>query len=232
MDSIGTVIETKGHEHEGSPDLRGRRAAEIRRREDGALVERVRRGEVEAFEMLYRRHSGAVFGLALRMLRNRADAEDVLQEIFLQAYDRLPSFEGRSAFGTWLYRLSVNRCLDHLRSRGAKEQARNEPLSPALPASASHSGTRILELEKAIAELSPSSRAAFLLHDVEGYGHKEIGEILGVAVGTSKSLVHRARTKLRESLAPFSLGSSGSSGSSNLSGPLGVTDAPGTGEAS
>jgi RNA polymerase sigma-70 factor (ECF subfamily) len=203
MDSpLGSVIETKTHGSPGPRGLPSRGDAETRRREDGILVERVRGGEVEAFEMLYRRHSGAVFGLALRMLGNRADAEDILQEIFLQAYDRLPSFEGRSAFGTWLYRLSVNRCLDHLRSRGAKEQARNEPLSQALPARISPGGASSLELEKAIEELPPSSRAAFLLHDVEGYAHKEIGEILGVAVGTSKSLVHRARTKLRESLAP------------------------------
>ena len=174
---------------------------DARRREDDELVERTRRGEMEAFEALYRRHSPAVFGLALRMLQNRADAEDMLQEIFLQAYDRLPSFEGRSAFGTWLYRLSVNRCLDHLRSRGAKEQSRTEPLTPELPGRVSTVGLRGLELERAIGELPPSSRAAFLLHHVAGFDHKEVGEMLGIAVGTSKSLVHRARTRLKEVLA-------------------------------
>lgn len=156
---------------------------------------------MEAFEALYRRHSPAIFGLALRMLQNRADAEDILQEIFLQAYDRLPSFEGRSAFGTWLYRLSVNRCLDHLRSRGSKEQNRTEPLTPELPGRASPSALRGLELERAIGELPPSSRAAFLLHHVAGFDHKEVGEMMGIAVGTSKSLVHRARTRLKEALA-------------------------------
>jgi RNA polymerase sigma-70 factor (ECF subfamily) len=179
---------------------------EERRRQDAALVERVKNGDFDAFEALYRRHSAPVFGLALRMLSNRADAEDLLQEIFLQAYDRLASFEGRSAFGTWLYRLSVNRCLDHLRSRGAKEQSLNEPLTPVLPGKSRTGGTRGLELERAIAELPPSSRAAFLLHDAMGYDHKEVGEILGVAVGTSKSLVHRARTRLRERLSPLSTG--------------------------
>ncbi len=174
---------------------------DAKRREDDELVERARRGEMEAFEALYRRHSPNVFGLALRMLQNRADAEDMLQEIFLQAYDRLPGFEGRSAFGTWLYRLSVNRCLDHLRSRGAKEQSRNEPLTPELPGRASNPGLRGLELERAIGELPPSSRAAFLLHHVAGFDHKEVGEMLGIAVGTSKSLVHRARTRLKEVLA-------------------------------
>lgn len=184
----------------------GRGDADARRREDSTLVEKVRAGEPDAFETLYRRHSSAIFGLALRMVRNRADAEDLLQEIFLHAYDRLSSFEGRSAFGTWLYRLGVNRCLDHLRSRGAKEQSRNEPLDPAQAGAGAGPGARGIELERAIVELPPSSRAAFLLHDVVGFDHKEVGEILGVAAGTSKSLVHRARTKLREMLSPPSSG--------------------------
>jgi RNA polymerase sigma-70 factor (ECF subfamily) len=173
---------------------------DARRREDDELVRRTRQGDMAAFEALYRRHSPAIFGLTLRMLQNRADAEDMLQEIFLQAYDRLPSFEGRSAFGTWLHRLSVNRCLDHLRSRGAKEQSRTEPLSPEIPGHGNAGGARALELERAIGDLPPSSRAAFLLHHVAGFDHKEVGEMMGIAVGTSKSLVHRARTRLKEAL--------------------------------
>lgn len=199
MGSPGAVIETKregGSPFAPLPSL----DREAKRREDDELVARTRRGDMEAFEALYRRHSPAVFGLALRMLQNRADAEDILQEIFLQAHDRLPSFEGRSAFGTWLYRLSVNRCLDHLRSRGAKEQSRTEPLTPELPGRVSTVGLRRLELERAIGELPPSSRAAFLLHHVAGFDHKEVGEMMGIAVGTSKSLVHRARTRLKELL--------------------------------
>jgi RNA polymerase sigma-70 factor (ECF subfamily) len=162
---------------------------------------------MDAFEALYRRHSPAVFGLTLRMLQNRADAEDLLQEIFLQAYDRLPSFEGRSAFGTWLYRLSVNRCLDHLRSRTVKERNRTEELAPEHSTAASSMGASALsgpsgiDLERAIGELPPSSRAAFLLHHVAGFDHKEVGEMMGIAVGTSKSLVHRARIRLKEVLA-------------------------------
>jgi len=201
MGSPDAVIEAKPEGGVSLFPLPSSLDRDAKRREDDELVERTRRGEMEAFEALYRRHSPAVFGLALRMLQNRADAEDILQEIFLQAYDRLPSFEGRSAFGTWLYRLSVNRCLDHLRSRGAKEQSRNEPLTPELPGRASNAGLRGLELERAIGELPPSSRAAFLLHHVAGFDHKEVGEMLGIAVGTSKSLVHRARTRLKEVLA-------------------------------
>lgn len=177
-----------------------------RRADDDRLVARVRAGDPDAFEALYRRHAAPIFGLVLRMLRNRADAEDLVQEIFLQAHDKLSSFEGRSAFGTWLYRLGVNRCLDYLRSRGAKEQSRTDALTETFPGRRSPSGTRRLELERAIGELPPSSRAAFLLHDVEGYEHQEVGEMLGIAVGTSKSLVHRARMKLRGRLNPPSAG--------------------------
>lgn len=205
MDSQSAVTEPDAELSRAAP-----RVAEVdareRRAEDEALVERARAGEPDAFEELYRRHASATFGLALRMLRNRADAEDMLQEIFIHAYDRLPSFEGRSAFGTWLYRLATNRCLDHLRSRSAKEQSRNDPLVPELLGGRLPGGTRALELERAIGELPPSSRAAFLLHDVAGYDHREVGDMLGVAVGTSKSLVHRARLKLRRSLRPASAG--------------------------
>jgi RNA polymerase sigma-70 factor, ECF subfamily len=204
MGSPVAVIEAKRARGEGQVSLSPPRQSldrDTRRREDDELVGRTRRGDMEAFEALYRRHSSAIFGLALRMLQNRADAEDMLQEIFLQAYDRLGSFEGRSAFGTWLYRLSVNRCLDHLRSRGAKEQSRTEPLTPELPGGSTTAGLRGLELERAIGELPPSSRAAFLLHHVAGFDHKEVGEMMGIAVGTSKSLVHRARARLKEALA-------------------------------
>jgi RNA polymerase sigma-70 factor (ECF subfamily) len=204
MGSLGAVIESMG---EREPTPRSLSAAspdrEEKRREDDELVERTRRGDMDAFEALYRRHSPAVFGLTLRMLQNRADAEDLLQEIFLQAYDRLPSFEGRSAFGTWLYRLSVNRCLDHLRSRTVKDRNRTEELAPEHSNAASSRGTSALsglELERAIGELPPSSRAAFLLHHVAGFDHREVGEMMGIAVGTSKSLVHRARIRLKEVL--------------------------------
>lgn len=180
--------------------------ADERRHEDDRLVERLREGDVAAFETLYRRHAGAIYGLALRMLRNREDAEDLLQEIFLQAHAKIESFQGRSAFGTWLHRLAVNRCLDHLRSRASKENSRTDPLPAILGSGRRPTGTRRLELERAIGQLPTSSRAAFLLHDVAGYDHREVGTMLGVAVGTSKSLVHRARVKLREHLGPFSPG--------------------------
>lgn len=203
MDGTDIVTEPRGYEPPSTPMTPNR---ERGRAEDDDLVEGILGGDDAAFERLYRKHCGAVFGLALRMLRNREDAEDLLQEIFLQVHDKLPTFAGRSAFGTWLHRLAVNRCLDHLRSRGAKEQSRTDPLPEMLSSGRSPEGARGLELERAIGFLPPSSRAAFLLHDVAGYDHREVGSILGVAVGTSKSLVHRARMKLRDQLKTRSAG--------------------------
>ncbi len=126
-----------------------------------------------------------------------------LQEIFLQAYSKLPSFEGRAAFGTWLYRLAVNRCLDHLRSGAAQRQSVTRSLDDSAglsPSTPPEPTTARLDLENAILQLPQSYRAAFLLYDVEGFGHREVADILGVAEGTSKSLVHKARLKLRELL--------------------------------
>jgi RNA polymerase sigma-70 factor (ECF subfamily) len=132
------------------------------------------------------------------MVGNRAEAEDLLQEIFLQAYNKLSSFEGRAAFGTWLYRLAVNRCLDHLRSAASQRQSLTKSFEESPEPLAVHETTwRRLDLERAILQLPHSYRSAFLLYDVEGLGHREVADILGVAEGTSKSLVHKARLKLR-----------------------------------
>ena len=133
------------------------------------------------------------------MCGTRADAEDLLQEIFLLAYRKLPDFRGDSTVGTWLYRLAMNRCLDHLKSRQTRASAASSPLDEEVMASkmASDSGIRRLDLERAIARLPEGARAAFLLHDVEGFQHQEIASILGISEGTSKSQVHKARLRLR-----------------------------------
>lgn len=170
---------------------------------DVALVARCREGELGAFEEVYRRHSGRLYGLLLRMTGNGADAEDLLQDVFLSAHRKLDSFRGDSALGTWLYRLATNLCLDFLRSRAGRAIQVTDPIDdePALL----DAGTRRLadqriakmDLEKAIAQLPEGSRAAFLLHDVEGLEHREVAVILGIAEGTSKSQVHKARLRLR-----------------------------------
>ena len=153
-----------------------------------------------AFEELYRQHSTRLFNLAWRMCGARADAEDLLQEIFLLAYRKLPEFRGDSKVGTWLYRLAMNRCLDHLKSRQTRANGATTSLDEEMmpgPRRAGDSGIKRLDLERAIARLPEGARAAFILHDVEGFQHHEIASILGISEGTSKSQVHKARLKLR-----------------------------------
>lgn len=167
------------------------------------LVDRCRRGELGAFEELYRAHSGRLFSLAMRMLGNPADAEDQLQEIFLSAHRKLESFRGESALGTWLYRLAMNQILDHVRSRAARTGQMTDGLDDAsLLADVgsrrlAESAIDRIDLERALAELPEGCRAAFVLHDVEGLEHREVSEVLGIAEGTSKSQVHKARLRLR-----------------------------------
>ena len=173
------------------------------RAEDMALVERCRRGDLGAFEELYRAHAGKLFSVACRMLGNPADAEDLLQEIFLSAHRKLDSFRGESALGTWLYRLATNHCLDYLRSRAARTNQVTEGLEDE--AGDYDPGGRTLadqtvskmDLERALARLPEGCRAAFVLHDVQGLEHREVAEALGIAEGTSKSQVHKARLRLR-----------------------------------
>jgi RNA polymerase sigma-70 factor (ECF subfamily) len=156
--------------------------------------------DVPAFEELYRQHSTRLLNLAWRMCGTRADAEDLLQDIFLLAYRKLPEFRGDSAVGTWLYRLAMNRCLDHLKSRQTRANGATTSLDEeALPGPrlVSDSGLKRIDLERAIARLPEGARAAFVLYDVEGFQHHEIATILGISEGTSKSQVHKARLKLR-----------------------------------
>ena len=177
------------------------------RAEDLALVERCRRGDLGAFEELYRAHAGKLFSVACRMVGNPADAEDLLQEIFLSAHRKLDSFRGESALGTWLYRLAMNQCLDYLRSRAARTNQVTDaleeeagPFEPGEPTLAERTVTK-MDLERALTRLPEGCRAAFVLHDVQGLEHKEVAQALGIAEGTSKSQVHKARLRLRALLA-------------------------------
>ena len=174
---------------------------------DLALVERCRTGDLGAFEEIYRAHSGRLYSLALRMVGNPADAEDLLQEIFLSAHRKLEGYRGEAALGTWLYRLATNQCLDYLRSRAAKTSQVTGTIDDEI--GLSDVGSRSLgertvakmDLERALAQLPEGARAAFVLHDVEGLEHREVAQALGVAEGTSKSQVHKARLKLRALLS-------------------------------
>lgn len=174
-------------------------------RDDRDLAARCLAGDREAFEGLYRQHSHRLYNLVYRMTGG-AEAEDLLQDVFLQAYRKLGTYKGDSSLGTWLYRLTTNLCLDHLRSKQGRmgqvtDSIDEDDAAPlASPFRPAESNNARLDLEQAIAALPPSYRAAFVLHDVEGYQHDEIAGILGIAEGSSKSLLHKARLRLRDSL--------------------------------
>jgi RNA polymerase sigma-70 factor, ECF subfamily len=174
---------------------------------DAELVARCRNGDLDAFEQLYRQHAPRLYSLASRMAGTSADAEDLLQEIFLLAHRKLDSFKGDSALSTWLYRLAMNVCLDFVRSRQARTGRLTDSLdderpgAPPAPQTQPLNGVARIDLERAVARLPDGCRAAFLLHDVEGFEHREVASILGVSTGTSKSQVHKARLKIRTYLA-------------------------------
>lgn len=172
--------------------------------DDRRLAARCRAGDREACEELYRRHAPRVLGLARRMVGSGEDAEDAAQDVFLAVFRKLESFRGESSLSTWLYRLAMNVCLDRLRSRGTRERKvtdafdTNDASHVASPAPGGRlSPGAAIDLERAIAALPGAARAAFLLHDVEGFDHREVGAMLGIAEGTSKSQVHKARLRIR-----------------------------------
>ena len=167
---------------------------------DETLVARCRAGDVDAFEALYRQHAPRLYTLASRMAGSRDAGEDLLQDIFLLAFRRLEGFRGDSSIGTWLYRLALNHCLDFVRSRRARMGRLTDPLDGAPanePLAPREAPIERLDLERAIEGLPGGCRAAFVLHDVEGFNHQEVAEMLGIAEGTSKSQVFKARAKLR-----------------------------------
>jgi RNA polymerase sigma-70 factor (ECF subfamily) len=167
------------------------------------LIERCRKNEPGAFEQLYRQHAARVYSVACRLAGSGTEGEDLTQEIFVQVFRKLASFKGEAALGTWIYRLATNHCLDYLRGRDARARRSTESFEDEGLTGRSVTGplrADRIDLERAIAKLSPGYRAAFVLHDVEGFEHHEIASILGIAEGTSKSQVHKARIKLREYL--------------------------------
>jgi len=166
------------------------------------LVVRAASGDVEAFEALYRQNIGRVYVLCLRMCGDPSYAEELAQEAFVRAWQKLGSFRGASQFSTWLHRVTVNVVLGDRRS-AARREARVKAVGDDLPADLSASDSspgEAVDLERSIAALPEGARTVFVLHDVEGYRHREIAELTGLAVGTSKAQLHRARKLLRKAL--------------------------------
>jgi RNA polymerase sigma-70 factor (ECF subfamily) len=178
---------------------------------EAELIEKAKQGNAEAFQALYDKHKRRVYSLCLRMTSNTAEAEDLTQEAFLQLYRKIATFRGESAFSTWLHRLSVNVVLMHLRKKnlpvvsleettqGSGEEDTQKKDFGADDISLAGSIDR-LQLQRAVNDLPPGYRTIFVLHDVEGYEHNEIAQIVGCSIGNSKSQLHKARMKLRDLL--------------------------------
>jgi RNA polymerase sigma-70 factor (ECF subfamily) len=180
---------------------------------DDALVARARAGELVALEELFNRYRNQVFSLAYRMTGNPSDAEDLCQEIFLQVMRKVGSFEGRSSFSTWLYRVAMNRSRDYLRRKKRSPELlshegdppeRHDPhiaTSGGLESVAISSEAQRL-VQEALMELPVSLRAPLVLHELEGMQYHEVASLLKLPVGTVKSRIFRARIKLAEVLEP------------------------------
>lgn len=171
---------------------------------DHALARRACAGEVAAFEALYRRHVGRVHGVIVRLVGGRhAQAEELAQDAFVRAWQALPRYRFESAFSTWMHRVAVNTALMALRASRARPFEDEDEVAmerASTPDSAGHSTALALDLERAVASLPPRARAVLVLHDVEGWTHEDIAAELGMAVGSSKAQLHRARGLLRTRL--------------------------------
>ncbi|MGB7517404.1 MAG: sigma-70 family RNA polymerase sigma factor [Candidatus Acidiferrum sp.] len=178
---------------------------------EAEAIRRAQAGDSAAFDFLYQLHSRRVYALCLRMVNNPADAEDLMQEAFLQLFRKIGTFRGESAFSTWLHRMTVNVVLMRLRKKSLPTDSLEETLDPdaensspkrdvGAPDLRLSGAVDRVNLERSVEQLPPGYRTVFVLHDVQGYEHNEIAEIMGCSVGNSKSQLHKARTRLRELL--------------------------------
>ena len=170
---------------------------------DFELTKLAASGNIAAFELLYKRYHRRTYSLCLRMTNSQTESEDLTQEVFIQLFRKIGSFRGESAFSTWLHRLTVNQVLMHFRRRSVKNEKTSEDgeiPEQIVPGTENQAKMPVLDriaLTRAIEQLPPGYKSAFVLHDVEGYEHEEVARILGISVGTSKSQLHKARLKLR-----------------------------------
>lgn len=170
--------------------------------DDAAMVAACRRGERRAMEALYHQYKRRVYGLVTR-IAGPSDADEVAQDVFVRIYRGLPKFRGDSQLGTWIYRLAVNAALSHVTRRAKRQTSGEDAMADVAAPPSPRRDPRVAErLEAALAELPPGYRAVLVLHDIEGLSHEECASILGCRVGTSKSQLHKARSRMRELLGP------------------------------
>lgn len=178
---------------------------------DSEVVRRAQQGDADAFAMLFHAYKARIYSVCLRMTNNSAEAEDLTQDAFLQVFRKIATFRGDSAFSTWLHRIAVNTVLMHFRKKSLTQVSLDEPYSNS-------DGVKIrreygakdncltgcvdrVALNNAIKDLPQGYRTIFVLHEVEGYEHQEIAEMLGCSVGNSKSQLHKAKLRIRELLS-------------------------------
>lgn len=175
------------------------------------MIEMAQHGDAQAFEYIYKLHCKRVYALCLRMVRDQSEAEDLAQDVFIQLFRKIHTFRGDSAFSTWLHRVAANVVLMHLRRKKPIAASLDDFLTTDEESSVTRhefgvSDSRLTgvfdraNLQMAINQLPKSYRTTFILHDVQGYEHTKIAQILGCPVGTSKAQVHRARKQLRKIL--------------------------------
>jgi RNA polymerase sigma-70 factor (ECF subfamily) len=176
---------------------------------DLEMVKRAQQGDSDAFAALFHQHKARIYSVCLRMTNNTAEAEDLTQDAFLQVFRKLSTFRGDSALSTWLYRIAVNTVLMHFRKKALRQISLDEPYSQDAKTVRREYGSRDdrltgsvdrIALARAIKELPDGYRTIFLLHEVEGYEHQEIAELLDCSVGNSKSQLHKAKLRIRELL--------------------------------
>ncbi len=168
--------------------------------DEAQLIARAKRSDPQAFEVLYRMHVDRVYGLCLRMTGNVSEAEDCVQEAFIQAWNKLDKFRGDSAFSTWMHRIAVNSVLGRMRkSKREHDRIQLAAATSTAPASVNDSGN-LRDLSDAVDKLPEGARHVFVLYAIYGYSHEEASNMLGIAAGTSKAQLHRARRLLAQQL--------------------------------
>lgn len=176
---------------------------------DESIAARAQRGETDAFEELYKAHAGRVYALCLRLTADGGKARELTQDVFVRAWEALPGFRGESSITTWLHRIAVNAMLMQRRSERRRSARVSLADDDADDAGAAAEGVAMptdvgaaIDLERAVAALPPGVRRAFVLHDVEGYSHEEIAGMTGLAAGTLRAQLYRARQLLTRTLSP------------------------------
>src|ERR1700687_206869 len=209
--TLGGTRRIRQRERAATGSLARTRPTEPKALTEAEAIRLAQAGDAAAFEVLYQLHNRRVYALCLRMMNNPADAEDLVEEAFLQLFRKIDTFRGESAFSTWLHRMTVNVVLMKLRKKTLPATSLDEITDPdeetggprkdvGAPDLRLSGAVDRVNLERCIEKLPPGYRHVFMLHDVQGYEHNEIAGIMDCSVGNSKSQLHKARTRLRDLL--------------------------------